>query len=150
MKLFPYGLLMGQHSPENTLLQGEKKAAYMWIILSFLEEKYKINFSYYYYHYYCSLNQYNLTLFIPFRPMEPLFWMLVHKKFTDNKKNSVCLGIQRTPYFMGKLFLLIIKKIYFSLDVCISINRVFYQKQSKLQKKRLWNRNKIALHDLFL
>lgn len=119
------------------LLQGEKESSVYKKYFQLFKRKIQNKFCYYYYHYYHSFNQYNLTHYVPFRPMEPLFWMLVHKKFTYNKKNSVCLEIQWTPYFMGKLFFLIIKKIYSSLDVRISINRVFYQKQSKLQKKRL-------------
>ena len=88
-KLFPYGLLVGQHPPENILPTGWKIKLHITIhkiLFSSLEEISRINFSCYYYHYYLSLNQYNLTHYIPFWLMEPLSWMLVHKKFTYSKK----------------------------------------------------------------
>lgn len=70
------------------------------ILFSSLEEKSRINFSCYYY-YDLSLNQYNLTHYIPLWLMEPLSWMWFHKKITYSKtyfmpRNSV------NPIIYGK------------------------------------------------
>ena len=87
MKPFPYGFLVGQRPSEKTLPTGwEIKLHIYKILLSSLKWKSRVYFSYYCYHYHLSLNQYNLTHCIPFRPKEFLFWMLVHKIFTYSKK----------------------------------------------------------------
>ena len=147
MKPFPYGFLVGQRPSEKTLPTGwEIKLHIYKILLSSLKWKSRVYFSYYCYHYHLSLNQYNLTHCIPFRPKEFLFWMLVHKIFTYSKKffmpgNSVNpINYGKTVPSDNQKNKKKKKKHSIFLDVCLSISRMFFQKQSKTwkqQKKRL-------------
>lgn len=120
---------------KHPFCRGDDKAPWMGNTWSSSEEKPRVDVSHSYYHYHLSLIQYHLILILPLGQ-----WNLfsgLKKWITYNKKILCAWKFSKwTPSFMGKLFLLIIKKIYFFLDACISVTRMLYRKQSKTQKKK--------------
>lgn len=69
-----YGLLMGQHPSKNTLAaEGKISSMYMKYFEFFIRKlQYKCELLFYY-RYYLSFNQYNLTHYTSFKPIKPFF-----------------------------------------------------------------------------